>query len=38
MPSRLEEATERAAEAIAQRFGNGAVDGRIRAFVITAVR
>ena len=27
-----------AAEAVAQRFGNGAVEGRIRAFVITAVR
>ncbi len=36
--SRLEEATDRAAEAMAQRFGNGAVDGRIRGFVITAVR
>ncbi|MEA2930723.1 MAG: hypothetical protein QOG38_3151 [Hyphomicrobiales bacterium] len=35
---RLEEATNRAAEAVAQRFGNGAVDGRIRAFVITAAR
>ena len=37
-PARLEEATNRAADAVAQRFGNGAVDGRIRAFVITAVR
>jgi ubiquinone/menaquinone biosynthesis C-methylase UbiE len=36
--TRLEEATQRAAEAVAQRFGSGAVDGRIRAFVITAVR
>jgi SAM-dependent methyltransferase len=36
--TRLEEATERAAEAVARRFGNGAVDGRIRAFVIVAVR
>jgi ubiquinone/menaquinone biosynthesis C-methylase UbiE len=36
--SRLEEATTRAAEAIAQRFGNGPVDGRIRALVISAVR
>jgi ubiquinone/menaquinone biosynthesis C-methylase UbiE len=34
--SRLQEATDRAAEAIARRFGSGAVDGRIRAFVITA--
>ncbi len=36
--SRLEEATTLAAEALAQRFGTGAVDGRIRAFVITATR
>ena len=36
--SRLEEATSRAAEAIAQRFGNGAVDGRIRALVVSVVR
>ena len=36
--SRLEEATAKAAEALARRFGNGAVDGRIRAFVITAAR
>jgi ubiquinone/menaquinone biosynthesis C-methylase UbiE len=36
--TRLEEATQRAAEAVTQRFGNGAVDGRIRAFVIEAVR
>jgi ubiquinone/menaquinone biosynthesis C-methylase UbiE len=36
--SRLEEATLRATEALAQRFGSGAVDGRIRAFVISAVR
>jgi ubiquinone/menaquinone biosynthesis C-methylase UbiE len=34
--SRLEEATLRAAEAVAQRFGHGAVASRIRAFVITA--
>lgn len=37
-PSRLEEATDKAADAIAARFGKGAVDGRIRAFVITALR
>jgi ubiquinone/menaquinone biosynthesis C-methylase UbiE len=37
-PSRLEEATERAAEALAQRFGTGAIEGRIRAFVFAAVR
>jgi ubiquinone/menaquinone biosynthesis C-methylase UbiE len=36
--SRLEEATTQAAEAIAHRFGTGAVDGRIRAFTITAIR
>jgi ubiquinone/menaquinone biosynthesis C-methylase UbiE len=35
---RLEEATNRAAEAVAQRFGSAAVDGRIRALVITATR
>jgi len=36
--SRLEEATQRAAEALARRFGAGAIEGRIRAFVITAAR
>lgn len=36
--TRLEEATERAAEAVARRFGNGAVEGRIRALVVTARR
>jgi ubiquinone/menaquinone biosynthesis C-methylase UbiE len=36
--TRLQEATDRAAEAIAQRFGDGAVDGRIRALVISALR
>jgi ubiquinone/menaquinone biosynthesis C-methylase UbiE len=36
--SRLEEATQKAAEALAQRFGTGAIEGRIRAFVITAAR
>jgi ubiquinone/menaquinone biosynthesis C-methylase UbiE len=36
--SRLEETTTKAAEALAHRFGNGAVDGRIRAFVITTPR
>jgi ubiquinone/menaquinone biosynthesis C-methylase UbiE len=35
-PSRLQEATDRAAEALAARFGNGAVDGLIRAIVISA--
>ena len=33
--SRLEEATDVAAEAIAERFGRGAVDGRIQAHVVT---
>ena len=36
--SRLEEATQRATEALAQRFGGGPVEGRIRAHVITAIR
>jgi ubiquinone/menaquinone biosynthesis C-methylase UbiE len=36
--SRLQEATRLAAEAVARRFGTGAVDGRIRAFVISAMR
>lgn len=36
--ARLEEATSHAAAAIARRFGNGAVDGAMRAFVITAAR
>lgn len=36
--SRLQEVTDYVAEALAQRFGRGAVDGRIRALVITARR
>lgn len=36
--SRLEYATQQAAEALAHRFGNGAIEGRLRAFVITAIR
>jgi ubiquinone/menaquinone biosynthesis C-methylase UbiE len=36
--SALEAATTRAAEALAARFGQGAVDGRIRALVVTAKR
>jgi hypothetical protein len=36
--SRLQEATRLAAEAVARRFGTWAVDGRIRAFVISAMR
>jgi SAM-dependent methyltransferase len=35
--SRLEEVTKHAAEALALRFGNGPIEGRIRAFAITAV-
>ena len=34
--SRLEEATNQAADALARRFGTGAIEGRIRALVITA--
>src|ERR1043166_1489195 len=34
----LEAATTHAADAVAERFGNGAVDGRIRAFVVVASR
>jgi hypothetical protein len=37
-PSRIEEATQKAAEALVQRFGSGPVEGRIRAHVITAIR
>ena len=33
-----ETATEQAAEALASRFGRRHIDGRIRAFVITAIR
>ena len=36
--SRVEEATEKAAEALTYRFGSGAIEGRIRAFVISAIR
>jgi ubiquinone/menaquinone biosynthesis C-methylase UbiE len=36
--SRLDEATAAAAEALARRFGNGVIEGRIRAQVITAGR
>jgi len=34
--SRLEEATNVAADALARRFGNGAIEGRIRAHVVAA--
>jgi ubiquinone/menaquinone biosynthesis C-methylase UbiE len=33
----LEAATDRAEQALAQRFGSGAIEGRIRAFVVSAV-
>jgi SAM-dependent methyltransferase len=36
--SRLEDATSQATDALARRFGKGAIEGRIRAFVITASR
>jgi ubiquinone/menaquinone biosynthesis C-methylase UbiE len=36
--SRLEHATATATQALARRFGNGPIAGRIRAFVMTAVR
>jgi SAM-dependent methyltransferase len=35
-PARLEEATQTAAEALARRFGSGAIAGRMQALVITA--
>jgi ubiquinone/menaquinone biosynthesis C-methylase UbiE len=35
--SGLEAATERAGEALARRFGSGAIEGKIRALVISAV-
>ncbi len=34
----LEDATKQAAQALERRFGSGAVEGGIRAFVITAIR
>jgi len=34
--SRLQQATDHAASALAERFGSGPVEGRIRAFVISA--
>ena len=37
-PSRLGEATDRAAEAIAQKFGREAVDGKIQAHVVIIAR
>jgi len=35
---RLNEATEHAAKAIARRFGNGIVDGKIQAHVVSVTR
>lgn len=37
-PSGLEAITEKAAEVLRQKFGDGAVEGRIRAHVVTAMR
>lgn len=37
-PQRLEEATDRAAEALARRFGAGQVEGKIQALVFSAAR
>ena len=37
-PSRLEEATQHAADALGRRFGTGAIEGRIRALVFTGDR
>jgi ubiquinone/menaquinone biosynthesis C-methylase UbiE len=34
--ARLDEATEAAADALARRFGNGPIEGRIRAYVVAA--
>ena len=36
-PTRLEEATKFAADALKSRFGNGLIEGRIRAFVFAGV-
>ena len=36
-PRSLGDATERAAQAVAERFGSGSIEARIRAFVIEAV-
>jgi hypothetical protein len=34
-PSRLSEATDRAAKSIAERFGGGIVDGKVQAHIVT---
>ena len=36
--SRLEDATNKAAQALADRFGTGTIEGRMRAYVIHALR
>jgi hypothetical protein len=36
--TRAKEATQAAAAAVARRFGGGAIEGRISAHVITAVK
>src|SRR5262249_27879361 len=36
--ARLEEATDRAAQAIARRFGKGMVEGKIQALVVSVMR
>jgi hypothetical protein len=35
---RLDEVVDRATEAVARKFGSGAVSGRIRAHIVTAIR
>jgi hypothetical protein len=35
-PDALAQATEAAAQALARRFGNGAIEGRIQAHVVVA--
>jgi ubiquinone/menaquinone biosynthesis C-methylase UbiE len=37
-PSGLEAATQQASDALGRRFGTGAIEGRIRALLITAIR
>jgi hypothetical protein len=36
--SRLEEATDKAAEELARRFGEGPIEGKIRAHIFAAIR
>ncbi len=37
-PGRLDEITEQAAQALAERFGDGPIENRMRALVVTALR